>query len=156
MKKILSLDPWKVCFVFLKHYNRKGLSNWQICKSLCLGLSEHIIFFHDSHDGLILEFLKERKNYITNKTLSQSYYSYILEGTLYKRNLKFYYKLIERVKWVNFFFFNRDLNRGWLAYMFSLRFSGSKFLINLLRQFRVRKIFRTQSFVGFTVFSFRV
>ena len=37
--------------------------------------------------------------------------------------------------------FNRDVNRGCLVYMFSLRFSGSKFLINLRRQFRVRKIF---------------
>ena len=36
--------------------------------------------------------------------------------------------------------FNRDLNRGCLVCMFSLRFSGSKFLINLRRQFRVRKI----------------
>ena len=35
--------------------------------------------------------------------------------------------------------FNRDLNRGCLVYMFSLRFSGSKFLVNLRRQFRVRK-----------------
>ena len=54
--------------------------------------------------------------------------------------------------------FNRDLNRGFLVYMFSLRFSGSKFLINLLRQFRarkiprVRKIFRAQGLAGFTVF----
>ena len=47
--------------------------------------------------------------------------------------------------------FNRDLNRGCLVYMFSLRFSGSKFLINLLWQFRVRKIFRTQLFAGFEV-----
>ena len=38
-------------------------------------------------------------------------------------------------------FFNRDLNRGCLVYIFSLRFSGNKFLINLRRQFRVRKIF---------------
>ena len=45
--------------------------------------------------------------------------------------------------------FNRDLNRGCLVYMFSLRFSRSKFLINLRRQFRVRKIFRTQLFAGF-------
>ena len=37
--------------------------------------------------------------------------------------------------------FNRDLNRGCLVYMFSMRFSGSKFLINLWRQFRVRKNF---------------
>ena len=29
--------------------------------------------------------------------------------------------------------FNRDLNRGCLVYMFSLSFSGSKFLINLRR-----------------------
>ena len=34
-------------------------------------------------------------------------------------------------------FFNRDLNRGCLVYMFSLHFSGSKFLINLQRKFRV-------------------
>ena len=37
--------------------------------------------------------------------------------------------------------FNRDLKRGCLVYMFSLRFSGSKFLINLRRQFRARKGF---------------
>ena len=41
--------------------------------------------------------------------------------------------------------------------MFSLRFLGRKFLINLRRQFRVRKLFsrrqlRTQVFVGFKVF----
>ena len=47
------------------------------------------------------------------------------------------------------FQFNRDLNRGCLVYIFSLRFSGSKFLINLRRQFGVRKIFRTQVFAGF-------
>ena len=40
----------------------------------------------------------------------------------------------------HFLFFNRDLNRGCLVYMFSLRFSGSKYLINLWRQFRERKI----------------
>ena len=34
----------------------------------------------------------------------------------------------------------------------SLRFSGSKFLINLRRHFRVRKVFRTQLFAGFAVF----
>ena len=39
------------------------------------------------------------------------------------------------------FLFNHDLNHGCLVYMFSLGFSGSKFLINLRRQFRVRKIF---------------
>ena len=38
----------------------------------------------------------------------------------------------------HFNLFNRDLNRGFLVYMFSLRFAGSKFLINLQRQFRVR------------------
>ena len=50
--------------------------------------------------------------------------------------------------------FNRDLNGGCLVYMYSLRFSGSKFLTNLRLQFRVRKIFRTQGFAGFTVFLF--
>ena len=39
------------------------------------------------------------------------------------------------------FLFNRDLNQGCLVYMFSLRFSSSKFLIKLRRQFRVQKIF---------------
>ena len=48
-------------------------------------------------------------------------------------------------------YFTRDLNRGCLVYMFSLRFSGSRFLINLRRQFRVRKIFRAQLFAGFEV-----
>ena len=42
---------------------------------------------------------------------------------------------------LNFTLFNRDLNRGCLFYVFSLHFSGNKFLINLWRQFRVRKIF---------------
>ena len=36
---------------------------------------------------------------------------------------------------------NRVLNRGCLVYMFSLRFSGSKVLIYLWRQFRARKFF---------------
>ena len=38
--------------------------------------------------------------------------------------------------------------------MYSLHFSGSKFVINLWRQFHVRNIFRTQVFAGITVFSF--
>ena len=37
--------------------------------------------------------------------------------------------------------FNRDLSHDCLVYKFSLLFSGSKFLKNLRRQFRVRKIF---------------
>ena len=54
--------------------------------------------------------------------------------------------------------FNRDLNCGSLIYIFSFRFSESNFLMNLRRQFCVRKIFsrrqlRTQVFVGFAVFS---
>ena len=51
---------------------------------------------------------------------------------------------------------NRDLNRGFLVYIFSLRFLGSKFLIHFRRRFRVRKIFRTQVFVGFAILSFCV
>ena len=47
--------------------------------------------------------------------------------------------------------FDRDFNRSCLVYMFSLRFSESQLLINLRRQFRVRKIFRTQLFVGLEV-----
>ena len=49
-------------------------------------------------------------------------------------------------------FSNRDLNCGCLVYMFSLRFSGSKFLKKSWRQFQVRKFFRTQVFAGFAVF----
>ena len=66
--------------------------------------------------------------------------------------------LLDSILKSNLPLFNRDLNRGCLVYMFSLRFSGSKFLINLRRQFRARKlfhvskIFRTQGFAGFTVF----
>ena len=41
----------------------------------------------------------------------------------------------------NYYFFNRDLSCGCLVYIFSLHFSGSKSLINLRRQFRVRKTF---------------
>ena len=58
--------------------------------------------------------------------------------------------------------FNRDLNRGSLIYMFSLHFLENNFLVNLRRQFclreffRIRKIFRTQVFAGFAVFSFCV
>ena len=44
-----------------------------------------------------------------------------------------------------------ELNRVCLVYVF-FTFSGSKFLINLRRQFRVRKIFRTQVFAGFAAF----
>ena len=36
---------------------------------------------------------------------------------------------------------NRDLNRGYLVYMFSLRFSGSKFLINFRWQFGLHRTF---------------
>ena len=48
---------------------------------------------------------------------------------------------IKRVESRSGVFFNRDLNRGCLIYMLSLRFSGSKFLTNLRRQLRVGKIF---------------
>ena len=41
----------------------------------------------------------------------------------------------------NLRFLNSDLNRVCLVYMFSLRFSRSKFLINLRRQFPLHKIF---------------
>ena len=51
-------------------------------------------------------------------------------------------------------YFNDDLNRGCLVYVFSLRFSGSKFFINLGRQFRVRKIFHVQVFATFLAFSY--
>ena len=59
-------------------------------------------------------------------------------------------------------FYNRDLYSGCLVYMFSLRSSGSKFLTNSRRQFRVheicpcRKILRTQVFAELAVFSFCV
>ena len=37
--------------------------------------------------------------------------------------------------------FNCNINRGFLVYMFSLRFSVSQFLINLRQQFQVHKMF---------------
>ena len=42
--------------------------------------------------------------------------------------------------------------------MFSLRYSGRKLLINLQRQFRVRKIFRAQNFarLQFSHFVFKI
>ena len=49
--------------------------------------------------------------------------------------------------------FNRDLNRWCLVYKFSLRFSGSKLLINLRRQFQVRQIFSCT--LNFSCTSFR-
>ena len=50
--------------------------------------------------------------------------------------------------------FNRDLNRGCLVYMFSLRFYGGNFVY--VKFVRVSKIFRTQVFAGIAVFSFCV
>ena len=56
--------------------------------------------------------------------------------------------------------FSRDLNRSCLVFRNSLRFSGSKFLINLRRQFRVcksfscTKIFSTQVFRELQPFHF--
>ena len=49
-------------------------------------------------------------------------------------------------------FLNRDFNRSCLVDMFSLHFPGSKFLINLRRQFRVRKIFPCTYFFLYTSF----
>ena len=40
--------------------------------------------------------------------------------------------------------------------MFSLRFSGSKFLINLRRKFRVRKIFRVRKVFCTLGFVFKI
>ena len=59
-----------------------------------------------------------------------------------------YTKTNVTIKWL----INRDLNQGCLVYMFSLRFSGSKFLINLRRKFRVRKIFSCTSSFSCTRF----
>ena len=50
------------------------------------------------------------------------------------------------------FYFNHDLNRDCLASIFSLRFSRSKFLINLQRQFRVRKFFSCTQKFSYTSF----
>ena len=51
------------------------------------------------------------------------------------------YQYKELTKYKPFYLFNRDLNRGCLVYMFSLRFSGCKFSINLRRKFCVGKDF---------------
>ena len=86
----------------------------------------------------------------------------ILKTTFSEIMLKPNYQHLWKFEQVCYLSFNRDLNRGCLVYMFSLRFSGSKFLINLRRQFRVAKIFHvrkivhTQVFAGFAIFSFCV
>ena len=49
--------------------------------------------------------------------------------------------LVTNIKYYCNISFNRDLNCDFLVCMFSLRFSGSQFLINLWRLFHVRKIF---------------
>ena len=66
--------------------------------------------------------------------LSYSFLSFLRKQILIK------YELLHR-KMRQIKLFNRNLNRGCLVYMFSLRFSGSKILINLRRQFRARKFF---------------
>ena len=64
--------------------------------------------------------------------------------------------LIDICHFINSFsvklYFNRDVNRGCLVCMFSSRFLGRKFLINLRRQFRVRKIFFV--YIKFFVYKF--
>ena len=89
--------------------------------------------------------------------------SLVLKGKLLENCFVIWKAIIVSCAWRRSISFNRDLNRGCLVYKFSLRFSGSKFLINLRRQFRARKkfflarkFFRTQRFVGFAVFLFCV
>ena len=54
-------------------------------------------------------------------------------------NLESLFRILYRHK--SIYFFNLDLNRGCLVYMFSLGFSGSTFLTNLRQQFLLRKFF---------------
>ena len=85
---------------------------------------------------------------ISKKRVWEQFFHHVLCMTFQEKCFWCYVLLTDYI------LFNRDLNRDCLIYMFSLRFSGSKFLINLRRQFRARKVFRTQGFARFTVFPF--
>ena len=73
--------------------------------------------------------------------LNKLYMIHLTERYMFNNNSKTREALQRHMDPFMLILFNLDLNRGCLVYMFSLRFSGSKFFINLRRQFRVRKIF---------------
>ena len=68
-------------------------------------------------------------------------------NTAYDQRYYTIFSIIVNICFKKLNLFSRNLNRGCLVYMFSFRFLGSKFLLNLRRQFRVRK----QHFAGFEV-----
>ena len=75
----------------------------------------------------------------------------VLNGLIFSP-LLFYLFSVVLIACYTLYLFNRNLNHVSLVYMFSLRFSESKFLKNLLWQFCVRTFFScTQSF-SFTSF----
>ena len=80
--------------------------------------------------------VKKKCSFFIVYIINFSFYVFTIENIF--GSLKWFF-IRKTLRW--FLFFNRDLNRGCLVYMFTLRFSGSKFLINLQQQFRARKIF---------------
>ena len=84
--------------------------------------------------------LSTKRFYISRKLYPKNFVCY--HTTLEKQKANMQLKGIQLPSFFQYrSLFNRDLNRVCLIYMFSLRFSGSKFLINLRWQFCVRKNF---------------
>ena len=124
LSKDVFLEPWLQCTKFTSHFLLKN------------------IFSQLKH------YIKKRnlqKNYVKHnwskfsedvKNIELHYFS---PADLCMKCLRYISNI--REKGAKIASFNRDLNRGYLVYMFPLRFSGSKFLINSRRHFRVRKVF---------------
>ena len=121
-------------------------SPWWCSAVWCVKINDVLIKLHRVHKkAYVMEafFHKTLSSYVCNCTEKDTIFLWIYS-------------------WLYFSLFNRDLNESCLVCMFSLRFSGSKSLINLPWQFRVHKIFScmkiflTQVFAGFPVISFCV
>ena len=168
---INSKPLWKDIFSWCYSYISTGLLNKQKQPFTDVLQNRHSLKFRNNHTKtLVLESLfnkvAELKGCSFIKQRLQHRYFHVniakfLRTAFFIKHLR--WLLLNKVKTnLKSTWFNRDLNRGCLVYIFSLRFSGSKFLINLRRQFRERKIFRVrkffckQVFAGFAIFSFCV
>ena len=79
-------------------------------------------------------FLTPCSHFVSPEIIRKTMFSGVIKSELIA-------KYDDKLVWTCLDLCNRDLNRSCLVDMFSLRFSGSKFLIILQRQFCVRKIF---------------
>ena len=125
----------------------KNLETWQLGNKTILIKREKFVYWKICNIAL----LKKRKQRVFEKLKRTrrgiAWYNgeagVMLVKLSYQKRF-FWAKVSLFCTWFDYFsnlaiaFFNRHLNRGCLVYMFSLRFSGSKVLINLRRQFRVK------------------